>query len=90
MASGVIRITESELIDALAAAASGDAPEEAKTAQELATETGVVLSTTQKALRALFQQGRLQTYRVRRIGMDGRNTLVPAYTITPHPQGATP
>ena len=78
-----VRITESELFAAIAAAAPGTAPEEAKTAQEIARDTGTALSTTRHALRCLFQQGRLQSYRVRRGGMDGRLALVPAYTVSP-------
>lgn len=76
-----IAITEAELLDALAAAVHDNAPAEARTARELADELGVALHRVNEALRALHRQGRVVPHRVYRIGVDGRNTPVPAYTV---------
>jgi hypothetical protein len=80
-----ITITESELLAALADAAGSEegAPEEAKTSQEIAASSGVSHTRVMKGLRELHQQGRLVSHRVRRQGIDGRNALVTAYTISP-------
>jgi hypothetical protein len=77
-------VTEADLLDALATAST--APEDARTAQELATSHGVVLSRVQKALRALHVQGRLQCHHKQTVYMDGRRGRVPAYTILPAPK----
>lgn len=82
-----LSITEAELLDALASAARGDAPEEARTTQELADEAGVPARKVNAALRALHRQGRLVSHRVIRVGVDGRLAPVPAYTILPVKKG---
>jgi len=76
-----IAITQAELVEALIRAST--APEDAKTAQQMATESGMALWQVQKALRALHSQGRLQAHRVPFIGIDGRHGMIPAYTIRP-------
>lgn len=77
-------VTEADLLDALATAST--APTDARTAQQMAAETGRHLWQVQKALRALHVQGRLRTYRVPHVGIDGRRGMVPAYTILPRPK----
>lgn len=76
-----IIVTEADLLDALATAST--APEDAKTAHEMARETGLALWAVQKALRALHAEGRLRAHRKPHVGIDGRRGLVPAYTILP-------
>jgi hypothetical protein len=76
-------ITQAELLEALASAVKGTAPEDAKTVQQLAAETNMAVWQVQKALRALHAQKRLQCYRVPFVGIDGRHGKVPAYTILP-------
>lgn len=76
-----VRVTESDLLDALASAFTSTAPEDARTVQQMATETGWAVWQVQKALRALHAAGRLACYRVPYVGIDGRRGKIPAYTI---------
>jgi hypothetical protein len=78
-----MRITESELLDALAAATKSEAPEDAMTVKQLAVAGKVPTSRIVKTLHALHAEGRLIPHRVPYVGIDGRNTTVPAYTILP-------
>lgn len=78
-----LNITTAELLEALAAATTGEGPDHARTAQEMAREARITLSQVQKALRLLHVQGRLVPHRVTRVGIDGRAARVPAYTILP-------
>lgn len=80
MASVVI--TQAELLEALATAAHGDAPEDAKTVHELTTPA-ISVRRVRDSLRILQAQGRLQVHRVVRPALDGRASIVPAYTILP-------
>lgn len=77
------RVTESELLDALAKAAGGSAPEDARTMQELADAAGCSRRKVQDTLRMFQTQGRLRVHRVRRTRLDGVVQPVPAYTILP-------
>ena len=79
----IVRITEAEILNALAAAASGNAPSEAKTMTELQDETGVSPLKVQRALKEYQKQGRLAAHRVQRAAIDGTLRWVPAYTILP-------
>ena len=74
-----LRITEAELLDALATA--GAEPSDAKTVQELADDAGLSQPRVRKALRLLHRAGRLGIHRVQRADLSGRVQLVPAYTI---------
>lgn len=76
-------ITEVELMDALAAAIKSEAPEDARTTHQLAKVAGVPESRVAKTLRALASDGRVIPHRVPHVGVDGRRTTVPAYTILP-------
>lgn len=78
-----MRITESEIMAALAAAAAGDAPDEARTSQEMATAAGVSVRHVVAALKLFQAQGRLHVHRVMRMALDGRRATVAGYTITP-------
>ena len=78
-----LTITESELIDALASATKSEAPEDARTAHQLARAAGVPESRIMKTLRVLNEEGRVVPHRVPHIALDGRRTTVPAYTILP-------
>lgn len=76
-----ISVTESELLEALAAA--GAAPEDARTVAEMSELVGYGTTTVRQTLGTLAKAGRLQTHFVERLRIDGRRTKVPAYTILP-------
>ena len=76
-------ITESEVLEALAEAARADAPEGARTADELAAAAGVSIMLTRRALRKLQADGRLVVARARRTRLDGQGYSVPVYTVRP-------
>lgn len=76
-----MRITEQELLDALAAASPGAGPEDARTQEEIAIASCLSIKRVRVAMRALQQQGRLIPHRVMRTRMDGVQTPVTAYTI---------
>lgn len=78
----VMRITESELLDALAAAMPESEPD-AMTVPELAVAHGVAEKRLRAALKVLATAGRLRHHRVMRPTLDGRHAPVPAYTILP-------
>ena len=78
-----LAITEQELIAALAEAARGSAPEDARTPAQFAASANVPLSRVMKTLRALHAQGRVVSHRIPHTGIDGRSMMVPAYTILP-------
>lgn len=78
-----MRITESDLLDALSLATNGDGPEDARTLNELITEKKIPRDRMLDALKALRSAGRLTVHRVMRETIDGRRTPVPAYTIAP-------
>ena len=78
-----IVITQSDLLDALAAASTGSAPEDARTLTELAAEAGISKERARKGLHALQLQRRLVVHRVPRLDLAGRAALLPAYTILP-------
>lgn len=74
-------VTEADLLDALVASVSGDAPEDARTVQEMVRTSGL---SEQRVRRALKTYGdRLRVHTVMRPAMDGRLAKVPAYTILP-------
>jgi predicted ArsR family transcriptional regulator len=75
-------ITEAELFDALAAA-TGEGPDDARTAQEMADGAGISVPRVRRALQQLARAGRLESHRVRRADLSGRHQLVPAYTVRP-------
>lgn len=77
-----VKISETELLTELASALSA-APENALTADEIATRLGVCRSTARDRLRALHLLGRLSVHRIVRQAMDGKRCQVPAYTIKP-------
>lgn len=76
-----IVITEGDLLDALASAST--APEDARTMAQLSLETGMGVRKLTAAMHALNAAGRLRVHRVSKIALDGRRSLVPAYTILP-------
>lgn len=78
-----VQVTESDLLDALAAATPGHGPESARTTQEMMAATKLTMHSVSKALRQLQATGRLQAHRVPRPAIDGVMRLVAAYTITP-------
>lgn len=80
-----VTITEAELMDALASSIRSEAPEDARTVHQLAKVAGVPESRIAKTLRALASEGRVVPHRVPHVGVDGRRTTVPAYTILPAP-----
>lgn len=78
-----IAITEAELLAALADAARGTEPEDAKTTAEMAESAGIAPKRVLAALKVLHRAGRLQAHRVVRVGIDGRAAKVSAYTVLP-------
>lgn len=76
-------ITESELLAALASAVTSDAPEDARTAQELSRETGIPVTRVRVGLQALQRDNRLMVHPVMRRRIDGAGSIVPAYTVLP-------
>jgi hypothetical protein len=83
-----LAITQNELIEELARYAAGDAPENAKTVQELALAANVSDGVVHKRLKILQRLGRLRVHYVVRERIDGRRQSVPAYTILPPPKAA--
>lgn len=79
----VMRITDAEILDAIAEATRGEGPEEAQTVPEMARATGVTRDRVRDALALFKVQGRLGIHKVRREALDGRNALVVAYTVAP-------
>ncbi len=76
------RITEAELLDALAEATAGNGPDDARTLHELMGETGIPRDRMLSALRLCRAKGRLVVHSVWRESILGRRVRVPAYTIT--------
>lgn len=81
--ASVACITEAELLDALATAATGSAPEDARTVSEMAAATGIHERRIRVALRVLTAEGRVGVHTVTRRALDGRMSRVPAYTVAP-------
>lgn len=84
---GVTTITTGELLEALAAAARGNVPEDARTVNELSEASGVSIRRVRAALALLNRVGRLESFQVVRPALDGRASRVPAYTIRPAATG---
>lgn len=82
-AKRVETITETELLDALAAATAGRGPANARTVTELAAKANVTRIRVSKVLHEMKRAGRLRVHRVTREALDGRQAMVVAYTITP-------
>jgi prolyl-tRNA editing enzyme YbaK/EbsC (Cys-tRNA(Pro) deacylase) len=82
-----VAVTEAELVAALAEAIRSEAPEDARTVQQLALAAGVPTSRVIKTLNLLHADGRVVAHRVPHVAIDGRRTTVPAYTILPPPKG---
>jgi transcription initiation factor IIE alpha subunit len=80
---GVVKITEQELIDALALAVGNRGPEEAQTQEEIARASGINVKRVRDAMRGLQAQGRLVVHRVMRPRLDGVLVPVTAFTIRP-------
>lgn len=76
-------ISEADILDALAAAAPGDGPKEARTLRELARDQRISERRVREALRVLQQQGRLKPHKVNRPRLDGSPFTCTAFTITP-------
>lgn len=81
--ASVIAITESELIEALSAAAPGRGPKEARTLAELAMDTGLDVRKVRGALLFLKSQGRLATHRIQRERLNGTPMTHVGFTILP-------
>ena len=82
MDDDVTGITEADLLRALEEAlVSGDAPEGALTALELADAMGLHINRVRGALRALKKANRLEVVRISYRDLADRLTTVPAYRI---------
>jgi len=78
-----LTITRGELLEALARAAPGAGPSKARTVVEMVRETKMSETHIRRALKAHQEHGRLRVHRVIRPALDGRQCVVPAYTILP-------
>lgn len=78
-----IEITQAELLDAIAAAATTQGPDGAATVAEMQTATGMSATKVRQALKRFQVEGRLSVVSVTRLGIDGTNRRSPAYTIRP-------
>lgn len=85
MASDILSITEAEILAALDAARRGAASEAegARTAQEIADDTGVRLPRVRQALAAFKKQGRLRLHQIKRVAIDDRSLSMTGYTVVP-------
>ena len=77
------RITEAELVEALAQAVQGASPEDARTSRELMQEFGLSQHALDNALNILHSENRLVAHRIRRPARDGVMRPTVAYTILP-------
>lgn len=82
-----LSITQNEILDALAKAARGNAPADARTMLELVATTTVRRDRLLTALKLIAAQDRLMVHQVTRTALDGRQAKVPAYTILPKKRG---
>ena len=78
----MIRITEAELLEAIASSVRGG-PEEAKTMQELMADYNLPREKVRSALLQHNREGRLRVHVVARRAIDGHLRKVPGYTIAP-------
>jgi hypothetical protein len=78
-----ITITTGELLDALSKAKAGAGNDDAQTIREMVASAGICRHTVMAALQSLAKEGRLQTHKVRRTGIDGVTRTLPGYTILP-------
>jgi transcription initiation factor IIE alpha subunit len=78
-----IVITESEILDALAAAAPGRGPKEARTILEMEEETGIDARKIRRALRLLKANNRLATHRIQRERLNGTSMTYVGFTVLP-------
>lgn len=81
--ASVASITQDEILEALASAFTSDAPEGAKTVQELAIEMKKGIGVVRRSLQMFQQAGRLRAYRVKRAAIDGVLRPTTAYVIVP-------
>lgn len=79
-----ITVTTQDLLDALVTASN--APDAARTVSELAETHGLSRLAIKRALTAYQRAGRLRLHKVRRMAIDGRLSVVTAYTIAPAPR----
>ena len=86
MASAVT-ITQAELLDALIDATKNPSPENARTVEEIADETGLSVPLIRRALGQYAKAGRLAVFRAQRAYIDGRRGTKPAYAILPAENG---
>jgi DNA-binding Lrp family transcriptional regulator len=77
-----ITLTESDLFDEIrSAVAAMPSVEGAFTFNELREKMGLSVPATTKRLKALKSAGKLESIRVYREGLDGRNAQVPGYRL---------
>jgi predicted transcriptional regulator len=78
-----ITITESDILEALAASVAGNDPKGAKTTREIAADSGLRENRVRNALHVFQSQGRLQVHQVMRPSLDGKLKPCAAYTVLP-------
>lgn len=78
-----IEVSVAQLLEALSQArpTPADTPDGALTMQEWADALRMDERVARKKIQTLFRAGRVDVYRVPRVGMDGRNYLAPAYRV---------
>jgi hypothetical protein len=86
MASAV-KVTETEILEALAAAMEQKGPEGARTMAELQQATGQTAGKITVGLKSLQAQGRLRVHRTFRMAIDGTRRISPAYEVLPAKKG---
>lgn len=81
MESSRIAITDTDILEALREALEvpNTDPEGAYTAHELAAKSGIGIGETRVKLKELIDARLVESVRVRRIAIDGRRAIVPAY-----------
>ena len=78
-----MKITESELLEALARSMTGVGDVDARTGPEISEATGIPVQRVRTALKRAQTDGRLNTHRVVRRSISGAQMIVVGYTITP-------
>jgi hypothetical protein len=82
-----IAITETELLDALAAAAPSKGPSNALTLKELARQTRLDERKVRVALEQFAAEGRLQRHKIQRERLNGTPMTYVGFTIAPAKKG---
>ncbi len=78
-----VKISEADILDAIAAAVGGSAPADARTTDELCAEFHCGPERMRRYLRLMHAAGRLVVHRIARRTFNGTMGLSTAYTVLP-------